>query len=287
MIQTAAALVLKHALARVEAGEACAIAQIVRVNGSIPNGLGAKMLVDARGVLIAGTVGGGQIEFRALEAARDALADGQSRLLTAKLTDEEAGGIGMRCGGQVDIFIDVLLPPPRLVLCGAGHIHRALARMTTGLELRVTVIDDRPEWASRENYPDAEVIVAPPEEALASLALDARDFVVVGTRGGDLEVVLAAAKTRAHYIGLVASTRKAVLIAKELAARSDPDFTLGALLPRLHAPVGLALGGRTPEAVALSILAEIQALRSGGSAQPMRVTPEELACLTAPTPSRS
>ena len=287
MVQTAAALVLKHALALVEAGQACAIAQIVRVNGSIPNGLGAKMVVDARGVLIAGTVGGGQIEFRALEAAREALAEGKSRLLAAKLTDEEAGGIGMRCGGQVDIFIDVLLPPPRLVLCGAGHIHQALARMAAGLELRVTVIDDRPEWASKENYPDADVLVAPPEAALAALDLDARDFVVVGTRGGDLEVVLAAAKTRARYIGLVASKRKAVLIAKELAARTDPGFTLDALLPRLHAPVGLALGGRTPEAVALSILAEIQALRNDGTAQPMRVTPEELACLTAPTPSRS
>lgn len=270
-----------------ERGEPCATVQIVRVNGSIPNALGAKMLVAGNGDLVAGTVGGGQIELRALLAARDAIAEGRSCLYSAKLTEAEAGGIGMMCGGQVDCFIEVHRAAPRLVLCGAGHINLALARLARGLGFRVTVIDDRPDWANAANYPDAEVLVSRPEDALAALGLGKESFVVVGTRDRDLEVIVAASRTEAGYIGVVASRRKAIQIGKHLALRdaneaaphtpSDPaPFSLERLLPRFHGPIGLLLGGRSPEAVALSILAEIQALRYGQPATPMRVPPDEL-----------
>jgi xanthine dehydrogenase accessory factor len=264
----------------VEAGRPCATAQIVRVNGSIPNELGAIMLVDAEGALVAGTIGGGQIEYQTLAACKLALAEGKPRLFQAKLTEHEAGGIGMMCGGQVDVFIEVHLPDARLVLCGAGHINLALARMGQGLGWRVTVIDDRPEWANGDNFPNACVLVRRPEDALADLALDPQSFVVVGTRDRDADAIVAAAKTRARYIGVVASKRKAIRIVQHLAERAaapDAGFTLDSLLPRLFAPVGLALGGRSPEAVALSILAEIQALRHEQPAIPLRVSPDELA----------
>lgn len=263
----------------VEAGEPCATAQIVRVNGSIPNEIGAVMLVGAEGRLLAGTVGGGQIEYQALGACRRALEEGRSQIFSAKLTEEEAGGIGMMCGGQVEIFIEVHLPEAQLILCGAGHINKALARMSPGLGWRVTVIDDRPDWANRDNYPSAHVVVARPEDVIAELGLDARSFVVVGTRDRDAEVIRQAARTPARYIGVVASKRKAIQLVKHLA--EDPELELDTLLPRLYAPTGLALGGRSPEAVALSILAEVQALRHelGGTA--MRVGPAELASVIA------
>jgi xanthine dehydrogenase accessory factor len=296
---------LRRQLALVDAGHLCATVQIVRVNGSIPNELGARMLVtppapdvDHPGVatLVAGTVGGGRIEFEALKLAAIAMAEQRSRLVSAKLTEVEAGGIGMMCGGQADLFIDVHLPAARLVLCGAGHINLALARLAQGLGWRLTVIDDRPEWANLDNFPmlsgsaaalspagsPGDLIVARPEHVLESLGLDDRTFVIVGTRENDTESILAASRTKARYIGVVASRRKAIRIIKELAARaaaSDPvlaDFDLEALLPRFYAPIGLALGGRSPEAVALSILAEVQALRHDQDARPMRVAPEEL-----------
>ncbi|MFO0749431.1 MAG: XdhC/CoxI family protein [Myxococcota bacterium] len=268
-----------------ERGEACATAQIVRVNGSIPNAVGARLLVSAGGKLEAGTVGGGMIEHRTLEAAREALAEGTSRMFSAKLTEAEAGGIGMMCGGQVDVFIEVLRPEPALVLCGAGHINLALARMARGLGFRVLVIDDRPDWANAHNYPDAKVIVDRPEQVLGTLGLDSRSFVIVGTRDRDTEVIVAASHTPARYIGVVASKRKAIQIVKHLADR--PGVDLAALLPRLHAPIGLALGGRSPEAVALSILAEVQAVRNEADASAMRVAPEELACFAAKKSSPS
>lgn len=273
----------RQLLGFLDEGLTCATAQIVRVNGSIPNELGARLLVGPRGELVAGTVGGGLIEHRTLEAAREALADGKSRLFPAKLTEAEAGGIGMMCGGQVDIFIEVHGAAPHLVLCGAGHINLALAHMSRGLGFRVTVIDDREDWANAANYPDARVIVDRPERAVAELDLDARAFVVIGTRDRDTEVVVTAARTPARYIGVVASKRKAIQIVKHLSER--PDVDLPALLPRLHAPVGLGLGGRSPEAVALSILAEVQALRHGADPASMRVDPQELERHVAKKPS--
>jgi len=265
-----------------ERGEPCATVQIIRVNGSIPNALGAKMLVGGDGALVAGTVGGGQIELRALAAARDAIAEGRSRVYSAKLTESEAGGIGMMCGGQVDCFIEVHRAAPRLVLCGAGHINLALARMSRGLGFRVTVIDDRAEWANAANYPDAEVLVRRPEDVIGELGLGPDSFVIVGTRDRDLEVIVAASRTRAGYIGVVASRRKTIQIGRHLARREAEaqhdalPLSLEGLLPRLHGPIGLSLGGRSPEAVALSILAEVQALRYGQPATPMRVPPDEL-----------
>lgn len=258
----------------VEAGHPCATAQIVRVNGSIPNELGARLLVDRHGALVAGTIGGGQVEFRTLEACKVALAEERSQLFTAKLTEHEAGGIGMMCGGQVDVFIDVHLARASLFLCGAGHINLALARFASGLGWRVTVIDDRPEWANAANYPNAKVLVARPEQVLSTLQLDARSWVVVGTRDRDLEVIFEAAKTPARYIGVVASKRKAIKIIKELAQRDGCD--VDALLPRFYGPIGLALGGRSPDAVALSIVAELQALRHDQPGTSMRVPPDEL-----------
>ncbi len=261
----------------VEAGEPCATAQIIRVNGSIPNELGARMLVNRHGALEAGTIGGGQIEFQTLGACKLAIEEEHTHTFQAKLTETEAGGIGMMCGGQVEVFIEVHLAEARLFLCGAGHINLALARISRGLGWRVTVIDDRADWANADNYPNTKVIIARPEDVLATLGLDRRSWVVVGTRDRDTEVIVQAAKTQARYIGVVASKRKAIQIVKHLAARDEPGLALDSLLPRLHAPIGLALGGRSPEAVALSIMAELQALRHERPATPMRVPPEDLA----------
>lgn len=256
----------------IAAGAPCATAQIVRATGSIPNELGAIVLVGQGGALLGGTIGGGAIEHQTLCAAGEAIEAGKSRLVTAKLTEAEAGGIGMTCGGSVDVFIHVYVPEPRLVLCGAGHINRCLAPLALGLGFRVTVVDDRAEWANEAAYPGARVVVARPEDVMASLGLDRRTYVVVATRDRDTAAIIEAARTEAPYIGVVSSKRKAIQIAKQLAASGEVD--LDALLPRFHAPVGLDLGGRTPEAVALSIASELQAHRYGHDAAPMRVSEE-------------
>ncbi|PIE17139.1 MAG: hypothetical protein CSA66_06570 [Proteobacteria bacterium] len=273
---------LLRQLARlVDEGVPVASAQIVEATGSIPNEVGATMLVGTGGALVAGTVGGGQIEARVLEAAGAALAEGRSRLIGAKLTETEAGGVGMMCGGSVKVFVEVHLPEPKLVLLGAGHINLNLARLARGLGYRVIVVDDRAAWANADNYPGVEVVVAKPEDAVGTLELDAGSFVVVGTPGHDHVALAAAANTPARYIGVVASKRKAIEVVRKVTAELD----VSGLLPRLYAPIGLELGGRSPEAVALSILAEVQAVRHGTSGAPMRLTADKLQCyLDEPAP---
>ncbi|PKN57052.1 MAG: hypothetical protein CVU56_13010 [Deltaproteobacteria bacterium HGW-Deltaproteobacteria-14] len=266
----------------IDAGTPCATAQIVRATGSIPNELGATMLVGPGGELLAGTVGGGAIEAGALEATAKAIAAGKSQLYSTKLTEHEAGGIGMMCGGSCDVFIAVHNPAPRLLLLGAGHVNRCLARLADGLGYRITVVDDRPEWANADNYPHAELVLAQAEDAIPTLGVDRHTFIVVATRDRDTPAVAAASKTSARYIGVVASKRKAIQLVKDIADRVDLD----ALVPRLHAPIGLRLGGRSPEAVALSILAEIQALQHDVQGDSMRLPPEKLLCYV-PTASRS
>lgn len=256
-------------------GIPCATATIVAAKGSIPNAVGAKMLVGQDGALLAGTIGGGQIEFQILADARDAIAQGQSKLITAKLTEREAGGIGMMCGGSAQVFVDVFRPAAPLIFCGAGHISKAAVRIAEGLGFALTVIDDRAEWANRENYPAEKIalIVERPETALRRLCIGHETFIVIATRDGDLDALHAASDSPARYIGLVASKRKAIQITKSLAARG---VDLAGVLPRLRSPVGLALGGHSPEAVALSIIAEIQAHRHGETGRPMTVDAEKM-----------
>lgn len=258
----------------------CALVTVVRAQGSVPNALGAKMLVGPDGALLAGTIGGGLIEHQALAAGAEAIASKRSTTVTAKLTPKEAGGIGMNCGGSVEVFIDVQSPAPRLLLCGAGHISVALASMSRGLGYRVTVVDARPEWTNRERYPDTQVAleVLMPDAYLRESGAPEHTFIVIATHAGDLEVMEAAAGTQARYVGVVASRRKAITLAGQLRQQSPDAYD--ALEPRLRAPIGLDLGGREPEAVALSILSEIQALQYDREAVPMAMAPARLRQVT-------
>jgi len=259
-----------------EAETPFALATIVKATGSVPNEIGAKMLVAADGRLLAGTIGGGRIEHDALAAAADAIAAGKSTSVVAKLTPEEAGGIGMNCGGSVEVFIDVHCPAPRLLLMGAGHINIALAAMSKGLGYVVTVVDDRDDWLNRDHYPDNDVRLAHGDPAawLAEHGADEHTYVVIATPEGDLEVMAAAADSEARYVGVVASKRKAITLLRQLAER-DPD-RFEALVERYRAPIGLDLGGREPEAVALSILSEIQAERHGRHAHSLALGVDRL-----------
>ncbi|MCC6749027.1 MAG: XdhC family protein [Deltaproteobacteria bacterium] len=262
-----------------ERNEACATATIVGASGSIPNAVGATMLVGRGGKLLAGTVGGGAIEHQALAECGAAIAEGKHRSFTYHLTDAEAGGIGMMCGGKAQLFVQVHTPQPQLVLVGAGHIHLELARFVRGLDYRVTVIDDRMEWANAENYPGAEVLNLSPEEAYPRVAWSESSYLVIATRDRDTPALRAAVGLPCRYVGVVASRRKALTILRQL---EGEGIDLGPLLPRLYAPVGLALGGRSPAEIALSILAELQLVRHGQAGGHLRVTAEQLARLKRP-----
>lgn len=172
--------------------------------------------------------------------------------------------------GERRLYGEVFGPAPTLVVAGAGHVGKALAGLARFLGLRVVILDDRPEYATRERFPEAdEVHAAPVPEALGRLAVHGRTAIVVAMRHQDLDYAATAAALRspAHYVGLIGARRKAVLITERLLADGLPPERVRAL----RAPIGLDLGARTPEEIALSVLSEWLMLRGGASGAALRL----------------
>jgi xanthine dehydrogenase accessory factor len=252
---------------RLSKGQACALVTVTGSSGSVPRELGAKMLVLADGS-IEGTIGGGRLEAQAALDAVRALTDGTSRAASYEL---EPKALGMYCGGRVDVFIDVHCDALKLVVLGGGHVGEKVAALASFLGVPHWVVDDREEFASRARFPHArEVLVAPPDAALARLGVDSRTAIAVVTRchGFDLRCLVAALRTPAFYVGMIGSREKT----RRLFALCERRELFPAEDARVHAPIGLDLGGTSPEAIALSILAEISMRRHGASGRPLRLT---------------
>jgi xanthine dehydrogenase accessory factor len=256
---------------------------------SAPRDAGTKMIVAVDGS-IAGSVGGGPLEAvviaEAVKLLRDHGTSGERRfalttagdaaeplLPGAPIPDE----LGMKCGGEVTVFLDVVWPAPRLVLYGAGHVGERVANIATEAGLSTTVVDDREKFATRERFPRASELRCTDLAAdpLGGVALGASDFVVILTRCHALDegVLEASLKTPARYIGLIGSRRKVALILRNIARRLGKDPRDD---PRLHAPIGLRLGDKTPGEIAISILAEVLLLKSGGALEHARLTPRDV-----------
>ena len=253
--------VLSAAVDALRRGEAVALVTIVRAKGSTPQRTGAKMLVFADGRTL-GTIGGGCYENEALWKARDALTTGRSALLHFELNDDFAQENGLVCGGQMDIHIDPLAPTPRLYVIGAGHVGHHLARVAHDSGFRVHVVDDREKFANHERFPAAEeIVVAPIPEWLHGADIPASAYVAVVTRGHqhDLEALRALAARDLRYLGLIGSRAKVARIYDALAAEGMP----AECLERIRAPIGLEIGAVTPAEIAISIVAELIAVRRG------------------------
>lgn len=256
-----------EALAR---GETICLATVVRVRGSAPRHISARMLIWPEGKIF-GTIGGGTLEHRVIEDARNALAEGQS-LFKNYVFDTRGGpeSVGL-CGGSVDVHMDVLRPDPTLLIIGAGHIAHPLAHMATLLDMRVVVVDDRPDWANRERFPGAaELYVVDYDESSETLtpipaSFTPSTYVVITTWGYDLPALEQALAGAPAFIGLVASPTKAREFFQRLLSKGySPER-----LRQVHTPVGLDIGAESPAEIALSILAEILAIQRGGSGVPL------------------
>jgi xanthine dehydrogenase accessory factor len=242
--------VLEAALQAVTGGEPAALVTVVATEGSTPQKAGAKMVVLPDGTLI-GTIGGGCVEAEMARRARAVIASERPEMASYDLTPEQAGEDGLVCGGRMDVFIEPLVPTPTLVIFGGGHVAQPLARMAKGSGFRVEVTDDRTKFANRERFPDAD----------ARMTLGRHTYAVVVTRGhkGDADALQAVLGRGARFVGLLASRPKMVHVAAELKSRGVPLEQIG----RVHAPLGLAIGAQTPEEIAVSILAEMIAVRRG------------------------
>jgi xanthine dehydrogenase accessory factor len=218
------------------------------------------MLVWADGRTL-GTIGGGCYENDAFWKARDAIASGRQSLVHYELNDDFAQENGLICGGRMDVHIDPLAPSPQLYIVGAGHVGWHLGRAAADAGFRIHVVDDREKFANAARFPGAEVVVAPIPEWLQTSDVPSAAYVVILTRGHqhDLEAMRALAPRRLKYLGLIGSRAKVARIRAALLSEGLSQTALDAV----HAPIGLAIGAVTPAEIAISILAELIAVRRG------------------------
>jgi xanthine dehydrogenase accessory factor len=243
-----------------DSGEGVVLATVVKSRGSAPVAAGTRMAVTARE--ISGTVGGGPLEAKVIEAAREALDAGRPRLLGFKLDGDEAGGLGMLCGGEQEIFLDVINPVSRILIFGGGHVGQALARAAATAGYPSTVLDDREEFVEPSRFPEGcRTVRIDFAGDWSGLGITAETSIVIVTRGHSFDRLCLerAIATPAGYIGMIGSRKK---VAATLAALAEAGVAAGKD-ERVYAPVGLDLGGNTPEEIAVSILAEIIAVRQG------------------------
>lgn len=171
----------------------------------------------------------------------------------------------------IELYVERVMPPPDLVIVGAGHIAQPLSRLGRLLDYRVTVVDDRPDFARRERFPEADrVVVADFEDPFAGIPIGPRTFVVLVTRGHryDYDCARALARMRAEpaYLGMIGSRRRIRAAFEQLAAEG---FSVE-WLERVHAPLGLDVGAETPAEIAVAIAAEMILTARGGTGEPLR-----------------
>ena len=259
-------------------GEPAALVTIVSTTGSTPERVGAKMLVFADGRTV-GTIGGGCYENDAFGKARHAITTRAPQLVHYELSDDFAQETGLICGGQMDVYIEPIEPSPELYVIGAGHVGFHLARVAHEVGFRVHVVDDREKFANVERFPSAtEILVEDIPAWIARTNLPPYAYVVIVTRGhtNDLEALRGLAPRDLRYLGLIGSRAKVARIYAELAAEPLPADAL----KRVHAPIGLDIGAVTPQEIAVSIVAEIIAVKHGKEhPTSMRWTPPQLSTL--------
>jgi xanthine dehydrogenase accessory factor len=265
---------------RKAAGERFALATVVRTVAATAAKAGAKAVILPDGTISEGWIGGGCARAAVLKAAKDALADGKSRLVSVQPPDlladhgvqagEEQEGVRFAKNmcpsqGTMDIFVEPVLPRPQVVVCGSSPVAVAIADLAKRANFAVTVCAPSAEQAAFDQADRRiEGYALPVEEAGAR-------YVVVSTQGrGDEAALLAALAVDVDYVAFVGSRKKAEALKQTLSQRNVPAERLA----KLKAPAGLDLGAITPDEIAISILAEIVAVRrsthSRGAAQPSR-----------------
>jgi xanthine dehydrogenase accessory factor len=292
---------LEQVVGRAAAGEVVALCTVVGSRGSTPQAAGARMVVLRDGTTL-GTLGGGCVEADVRQRALAALSSGKSELATFKLDHDYGWDDGLICGGTMEIFVEVLAdsasakkyenalrdlragrsaeialefsrdakpatfaeridPPAKLLIVGAGHVGQALANLAGALDFEITVIDDREDCASAARFPTSKRIVGEIEAELARVAIDQQTYVVIVTRGHrhDGRALAAVIDSPARYIGLIGSKRKVKTIFDDLLSQGVSVDRL----TRVHAPIGLEIAAVSVNEIAVSIAAELIAVRRG------------------------
>lgn len=256
-------------------GVPCALVTIIESAGSTPRRAGSKMAVSADGKT-AGSVGGGAVELKCMELAREAMARGAciTRRFVSRgegeewALSEEDRSLGL-CGGTLTVFIEPLVLEPELVIFGGGHIGLSLGRLCEVVDMPYRVYDEREDFVESKRFPGAKGLVcAPFSEIPAHIVLSARSYCVVMTYGHEHDEEVLEQLLRngdIPYIGMIGSPSKAGVLIRDIRQRG------GIIDGRLYCPIGLRIGRNLPQEIALSVVAEVMLLARGGSPGHMRI----------------
>lgn len=243
-------------------GKAFAIATVVRVEGSSSAKQGSKAIIDAQGKIALGWVGGGCAESAVRSEALKCMELERPELITLDMLDELLG-VGMPCGGKMDVYIEPVLPQPELLIIGHGRIAEVLATLAHLMSFSVTVNDPA---ADRESFPHA-VRLVNEDFDLTETPISSRTFVVIATLHKQDHLWLQKAlEGDAPYVALIASQYRSKLVLDFLLATGVAPEKV----EKVWAPAGLDLGAATPEEIALSIVSQMVALRRGSSVKSLK-----------------
>ena len=240
-------------------GQKCAVATIVQVNGSIPSFESAKILVREDGSFM-GTVGGGCVEAEVWNAAREVIETEKPRHLSFSLGQDAAYDEGLICGGQLNIFVEPVIPQPRAFIFGGGHVSKGISKIATLAGFSTSIIDNREAFANKERFPEAEATYAEEyEDVFPKLPVNSSSYLIIVTRGhrDDMRVLRWAVNTPAKYIAMIGSKRKTISVVHELEKEGIPREAFD----KVFAPMGLEIGAEMPEEIAISVVAEMIAVR--------------------------
>ena len=243
-----------------EGGGAVALASLIKPGPGNEAPLGSKLFIREDG-FTEGTLGNADLDHEAVKNARGLMVHGKNDYVVTE--------------GGAEYFVEAYTTPPQLVICGGGHVSKAIAAHAKTLGFRLFITDDRTEFANEERFPEADMVVAKkPEEALEELPINPNTFIIVATRGHRFDnVALAAAvNTPARYVGLMGSRRKTILIYEDLVRMGIPIDRIR----DIRSPIGLDISARTPEEIAVSIIAEILMFRLGGTGHPMKLDQRQI-----------
>ena len=231
---------------------------IVSGSSASPTPLGAKLLIGRDGT-VTGTLGVERLDQRVIADAQRVMNERKSQVIEYELPDVEA---------PIEAFHEVLEPQPQMLILGAGHIAVPLAQFARAVGFEVIVLDDRDKYANAERFPEAdEVIAADFGATLQDFPLTPFTYLVIVTRGHtfDEEALRVLLDKELPYIGMIGSRRRVETVLRTLAAEGYDRERL----EKIYAPIGLDIGSETPEEIALAIIAEVVAVRRGGTGAPL------------------
>lgn len=260
--------IVEEAHRMIQASEPFAWVTIIAQEGSSARHLGSSMLVTGGGRVI-GTVGGAIAELQLIEQAVEAVREGKPRTVKMPLPV---------CAGVITCFINVFQSSETVILAGAGHVAQSMSKLAKMLGFRVIAIDDRPEYATRERFPEADqLIVYEWDKALEQVRIDQNSYIIILTYAGEYDelVLRRVINSKAAYIGMISSRSKA----KAILAKLRRDKVPQELLARVTTPIGLDIGAETPAEIAVSTMAQIIMLKRRATGKDLSIAEQEVSKL--------